>query len=69
MRIRTYPDKDKEPLIRDFYRDRDEQRRKDRGGNSENIWELRDQAVVGAFSKDPDADDDESGMILGSTVR
>ncbi|KAK4550847.1 hypothetical protein LTR36_000427 [Oleoguttula mirabilis] len=57
MRARQLPDKDKEPMISDYYAERDERRRKE-FGNSENIWELREKAVERAFWRDPDADEE-----------
>ncbi|EMC96735.1 hypothetical protein BAUCODRAFT_34127 [Baudoinia panamericana UAMH 10762] len=58
MRTRTLPSQDKEGMIREYYRARDERRRNENKGNSEDIWELRTKPVERAFWKDPDADDD-----------
>lgn len=55
MRVRTYSDKEKEPLIAEWYRDRDERRRKEVGSKlSEDVWEVRTKPVKGAFMRDPD---------------
>nr|POF17580.1 early meiotic induction protein 1 [Quercus suber] len=58
MRIRTLPGKDKEEQIADFYRTRDEKRKR-LWGSSEDVWDLRDKAVEKAFWRDPDADEGE----------
>ncbi|CAK3977675.1 Hypothetical predicted protein [Lecanosticta acicola] len=62
MRTRTLPEKEKEEQIRDYYKARDERRKKE-GGSSEDIWELRKTAVPRAFWKDPNADADESAVV------
>ncbi|KAF2770800.1 hypothetical protein EJ03DRAFT_388606 [Teratosphaeria nubilosa] len=56
MRNRTLPAKDKEHQIREYYRLRDEKRKKE-FGSSENIWDIREKPVERAFWRDPDADD------------
>ncbi|WPG98907.1 Hypothetical protein R9X50_00170700 [Acrodontium crateriforme] len=56
MRTRTYPEKEKENHIREYYAQRDERRRQELG-SSERIWDLREKAVEKAFWKDPDADE------------
>lgn len=61
MRTRTLPDKEKTEAIKNFYKDRDERRKEERG-SSEDVWEIRKVAVPRAFWKDPDADDDDGGV-------
>lgn len=56
MRTRTYPDKEKENHIREYYEQRDARRRQE-FGSSERIWEIREKAVEKAFWKDPDAEE------------
>ncbi|GIZ36607.1 hypothetical protein CKM354_000007700 [Cercospora kikuchii] len=65
MRTRTLPDKEKEEAIVQFYQERDEKRKKERGGSSEDVWELRTRAVERAFWRDPDEDVEGSqqGMV------
>lgn len=55
MRTRTMAPKDKEELVKGFYRDRDEKRKR-QYGSSEDIWDLRTKAVERAFWRDPDED-------------
>ncbi|KAI7191185.1 hypothetical protein KC363_g4000 [Hortaea werneckii] len=55
MRNRTLPAKDTEEMIAQFYIDRDERRKKERG-SSEDVWEIRTKGVERAFHKDPDAE-------------
>lgn len=62
MRTRTYPAKEKEDSIRDYYEQRDARRRKE-VGSSEKIWELREAPVERAFWRDPDAEDDGGGDV------
>ncbi|TKA22193.1 hypothetical protein B0A50_08305 [Salinomyces thailandicus] len=62
MRNRTLPGRDKEQMIAQYYLDRDEKRKRERG-SSEDVWELRTKAVDKAFWKDPDADDGDEGMM------
>jgi hypothetical protein len=62
MRIRTYSAKDKEELISDHYKGREE-RKKKATGSSEDIWDIRTKAVETAFGRDPDEDDD-SGLLV-----
>lgn len=57
MRTRTLPSQDKEAMIREYYAERDERRRKE-VGSSEAIWDIREKVVEKAFWKDPDADDE-----------
>ncbi|KAK5132336.1 hypothetical protein LTR08_009171 [Meristemomyces frigidus] len=57
MRTRTLPDRDKEPMIAEYYADRDERRRRE-VGNSESVWDMREKAVVKAFWRDPHADEE-----------
>lgn len=61
MRIRTLPEEQKAKEIKQFYKERDERRKKE-WGSSEDVWEVRKVAVDRAFWKDPDRDDDEGGV-------
>lgn len=63
MRNRTLPAKDKEGQIREYYKARDE-RRKREFGSSEDIWKIREKAVTSAFGKDPDAEQDAPGVLI-----
>ncbi|KAI7484345.1 hypothetical protein KC351_g4530 [Hortaea werneckii] len=56
MRNRTLPAKDTEEMIAQYYLDRDERRKKERG-SSEDIWEIRTKGVERAFQRDPDAEE------------
>ncbi|OQN95986.1 hypothetical protein B0A48_17929 [Cryoendolithus antarcticus] len=60
MRIRTYKESDKQELIADYYRKREE-RRKERFGSSENVWEIRTKGVDTAFGEKYD----EAEGIMG----
>ncbi|TKA74880.1 hypothetical protein B0A55_05031 [Friedmanniomyces simplex] len=64
MRTRTLPARDKEGMLRGFYAERDRERRRRRGGDSEDVWELRTEAVERAFGRDPDEgeEDGRGGM-------
>jgi hypothetical protein len=55
MRVRQYADVDKQEVIKEFYKERDE-KRKQTFGNSEDVWEIRTRGVERAFWKDPNAD-------------
>ena len=55
MRVRQYADADKQEVIKEFYRERDERRQRE-FGSSEDVWEIRTKGVERAFWKDPDAD-------------
>ncbi|KAK5109212.1 hypothetical protein LTR62_007194 [Meristemomyces frigidus] len=55
MRTRTLPAPDKERAVREYYRLRDEKRREENAGNSEDVWELRTEAVQRAFWRDPES--------------
>lgn len=59
MRNRTLSEKAKEEEVREFYRERDERRKKE-WGSSEDIWEIRTRAVDRAFWKDPDKVEEKS---------
>lgn len=63
MRNRTLPAKDKEGQIREYYRARDERKRKE-FGSSEDIWKIREKALTSAFGKDPDAESDAPGVLI-----
>ncbi|KAF2863713.1 hypothetical protein K470DRAFT_254609 [Piedraia hortae CBS 480.64] len=52
MRNRTIPAKDKQCMVRNFYKERDERRKREKG-SSEDIWPLRTKALERAFDKDP----------------
>ncbi|KAF2168343.1 hypothetical protein M409DRAFT_21777 [Zasmidium cellare ATCC 36951] len=58
MRNRTLPEKAKAEAIKNFYKERDE-RRKREWGSSEDVWEIRKVAVDRAFWKDPDREDED----------
>ncbi|OQN99920.1 hypothetical protein B0A48_14125 [Cryoendolithus antarcticus] len=60
MRIRTYKESDKQELIADYYRKREE-RRKEKFGSSENVWEIRMKGVDTAFGEKYD----EAEGIMG----
>ncbi|USW53516.1 hypothetical protein Slin15195_G068350 [Septoria linicola] len=68
MRTRTLPETEKEEEIRRFYQERDERRAKERGGSSEDVWELRTRAVDRAFWRDPDDDTDEGIQVKSEKV-
>lgn len=61
MRTRQYGEKDKEEHVRDYYRGREE-RKKRKFGSSEDVWDVRTRAVERAFWKDPDAE--EGGEVV-----
>ncbi|KAK6431366.1 hypothetical protein LTR95_012471 [Oleoguttula sp. CCFEE 5521] len=61
MRIRTYKESDKQELIADYYRKREE-RRKEKFGSSENVWEIRTKGVDMAFGEKYD---EAEGIIGG----
>jgi len=56
MRVRQYADKDKQEVIKEFYKERDAKRHQ-QFGSSEDIWEIRTKGVEKAFWKDPYAED------------
>jgi hypothetical protein len=56
MRVRQYADKDKQEVIKEFYKDRDAKRQQ-QFGSSEDIWEIRTKGVEKAFWKNVDAED------------
>lgn len=56
MRVRQYDDKDKQEVIKEFYKDRDAKRQQ-QFGSSEDIWEIRTKGVEKAFWKDPNVED------------
>ncbi|KAK4504753.1 hypothetical protein PRZ48_002715 [Zasmidium cellare] len=56
MRNRTLPEEQKAKAIKEFYRERDERRKRERG-SSEDVWEIRKVAVERAFGEDPDKDE------------
>ncbi|KAK4580284.1 hypothetical protein LTR86_000487 [Recurvomyces mirabilis] len=62
MRTRTYPAGEKERAVREYYRLRDEKRKGEGRGSSEDVWEIRTEAVKRAFWKDPDAEEEGEGM-------
>lgn len=68
MRTRTLPEGEKEEEIRRYYQERDERRVKERGGSSEDVWELRTRAVDRAFWRDPDDDTDEGIQVKSEKV-
>jgi hypothetical protein len=56
MRVRQYADKDKQEVIKEFYKERDAKRQQ-QFGSSEDVWEIRTKGVERAFWKDPNAED------------
>ena len=56
MRVRQYADKDKQEVIKEFYKDRDAKRQQ-QFGSSEDIWEIRTKGLEKAFWKNADAED------------
>ena len=62
MRVRQYADVDKQEVIKEFYKERDE-KRKQTFGNSEDVWEIRTKGVERAFWKDPNADAGGDGDV------
>lgn len=56
MRVRQYADKDKQEVIKEFYKDRDATRQQ-QFGSSEDVWEIRTKGVGKAFWRDPKAED------------
>lgn len=56
MRVRQYADKDKQEVIKEFYKDRDAKRQQ-QFGSSEDIWEIRTKGVEKAFHKNIDVED------------
>lgn len=59
MRTRTLPSAEKEGQVREYYKKRDE-RRRERFGSSEDVWQVRTKSVERAFWKDPDEAEEES---------
>ena len=53
MRVKGYPDHEKEPKIAAFYAEKEE-KKKARLGSSEDVWDLRTVPVERAFWRDPD---------------
>lgn len=60
MRVKAYPDHEKEPKIAEYYAAR-EGRKKGAFGSSEDVWALREKPVLKAFWRDPDAVDGADG--------
>jgi hypothetical protein len=56
MRVRQYDDKDKQEVIKEFYKDRDAKRQQ-QFGSSEDIWEIRTKGVEKAFHRSIDGED------------
>lgn len=54
MKIRTMGDEERQRQTAEWYAARDERVKKERGGSSEDVWELRSEPVKKAFWKDPD---------------
>lgn len=61
MRVRQYADKDKQEVIKEFYKDRDAKRQQE-FGSSEDVWEIRTKGVERAFWKDPKAEDGDMAV-------
>ncbi|GAB7354851.1 hypothetical protein MBLNU459_g5227t1 [Dothideomycetes sp. NU459] len=55
MRVRTLGDNERQEAVRDYYEKREDRIKQERGGSSEDIWEMRTEPVKQAFWKDPDA--------------
>ena len=53
MRIRTLPGTEQEEKVKEYYRGRDEKRKKE-WGSSEEVWDIRSKPVERAFWRDPD---------------
>ncbi|KAK0828283.1 hypothetical protein LTR73_005236 [Friedmanniomyces endolithicus] len=63
MRIRTMGQGEgKEAAVRGYYAEREEKRRAERGGGSEEVWGVRTRAVERAFQRDPDEGVEGEGM-------
>ncbi|GAB7366080.1 hypothetical protein MBLNU230_g7645t1 [Neophaeotheca triangularis] len=56
MRARSLDKGERERQVVEFYRDRDERRRK-QWGSSEDVWPLRERMVERAFWRDPDVEE------------
>lgn len=55
MRVRGLGDNERQESIRDFYEKREYRIKQERGGSSEDVWDMRTEPVKQAFWKDPDA--------------
>lgn len=53
MRVKSQGDEEKERAISEYYREREERKKKEKG-SSEDIWEIRMTPVKKAFWRDPD---------------
>jgi len=53
MRVKSQGDDEKERAISEYYREREERKKKEKG-SSEDVWEIRMQPVKKAFWRDPD---------------
>lgn len=63
MRVRGYKDEDKEKVVSEYYKDREERRKKEYG-SSEDVWEIRTRGVERAFWKDPRGGGEEGDMAV-----
>lgn len=54
MRIKQYPDQEKQAKVAEYYEER-EKRKMAEKGSSEAIWDIRTKPVERAFWRDPDA--------------
>ena len=61
MRVRQYADKDKQEVIKEFYKDRDATRQQ-QFGSSEDVWEIRTKGVENAFWRDLKAEDGDVAL-------
>ncbi|KAI9798695.1 MAG: hypothetical protein M1825_005022 [Sarcosagium campestre] len=57
MRTKSYPQPEREGKIQDFYRKREVKYKL--GPSSEDVWRIRSEPVLGAFSEDPNALDEQ----------
>lgn len=61
MRVRTNGKDERERQITEYYREREERRRKE-WGSSESVWEVRTEPVRRAFWRDPDAEEEQDRL-------
>ncbi|KAF1353341.1 hypothetical protein BDV97DRAFT_346348 [Delphinella strobiligena] len=54
MRVKNLGDTERERSIAEWYENREERLKKERGGSSEDVWEIRTEPVKKAFWKNPD---------------
>lgn len=61
MRVRQYAEEDKQEVIKNYYKDREERRKKE-FGSSEDVWDIRTKGVQRAFWKDPNEEDGDMAV-------